>query len=72
MRALRKSEIRRGQDTFERMRVRSELLELTDLPDFRPYRLENALQRLPEPERAEWRVFWPRLRLVLGKRRPLR
>ena len=55
----------------ERREARGTLLELFDLPDFRPYRVERLLKRIPEPERGEWRAFWVKLRLALLKPRPL-
>jgi len=58
-------------DMDERRETRRALLELTDLPDFRPYRVERLLRNIPEPERGEWRAFWVELRLALSKPRPL-
>ena len=60
------------RDMGERRDARGLLLELTDLPDFRAYRGEKSLKKIPEPERGEWRAFWVKLRLVLAKPRPLR
>ena len=59
-------------DMGERRDARGELLELTDLPDFRPYRGEPSLKKFPEHQRGEWRAFWVTLRLVLARPRPIR
>ncbi|MHC4959705.1 MAG: tetratricopeptide repeat protein, partial [Planctomycetota bacterium] len=59
-------------DVDDRRNARDTLLELSLLPEFRAYRIEPLLQRIPEPERGEWRAFWVELQLVLSKPRPLR